>query len=1553
MRFGFSFLKASLALAILTTAASISAYAQSASFTGFDTTHKGNWVGAYGADGYIIANGADTHPGYVTAAFNGSNSWTWENPSTDPRALYSSASSGSRIASTLYTTSTFNIDLNVSGSAQVALYCVDLDTTSRSQTISILNASNNAVLDSRTVSNFTGGVWAVWTVSGHVVVRVTNNPGSFDAVVSGLFFKSLTPVAPPTVTMNAPVQDPVTGPVTLTATATSNAAIASVQFQVDGVNIGAPVTSGSGSTYSVQWTNPVNGTHSLTAIATDSQSQSATSAPVSVNVLLSTPTRPAATFVKFDTTTIGNWPGTYGGDGYLIANGNTVLPAYATESATGAQAYTWYASTTDPRALRVSPTSNNRIASTFFSTSTFSFDVNISDGQTHQIALYCLDYETNQRKQTITIIDPTTQAVLSTQPISGMYGGVYAVWNISGHVVIKVAYTGGLTSVVSGVFFGGMSSTTPPPTVTIATPAERTVSNTVSVTANAVSSVGIASVQYFVDGSALGSSTSGPSYAYSWNTTTASNGSHTLTAVATDTLGQPSVPSAGVTVNVSNAVATPPSISITAPAAGTVSSTITIQATASATSPATMQSVQFKIDSTPLSTITGAGPYSATWNTTTISNGNHVITAIATDSLNHTASTSVTVNVSNSASSSTAALVKTDFTTAGNWVGNYGGDGYLIANSTSALPSYAQVIPSASALPYTWNNPSTDPRALYTSTSATSRIASTYYTSSSFSFDVNLTDGQTHQIALYSLDIETSARSQTITIQDYTSNAVLASLPVSHFNTGIWTVWNVSGHVVIKVTYNSGLNAVLGGIFFGGVGAPTGPPPTAILNSPAAGTVSGTVNITSTASSSVGIASVQYYLDGTVLGSPVAAGPSYTFTWDTTSTTNGSHTLTAVATDTQNQKGAASPGITVNVSNTVISLPTVSITNPTGGTVLGTVNIQASASATAPATMTSVQFSIDGQSLATVNGSGPSFSTSWNTTNLTNGSHTISALATDSTSHTKSTSATVNVQNIVVSPNTAQFVKADAATKGNWVGVYGADGYIIPNDANNPPGYVNVVITGAGTYTWFPSTTDVRAPLINTSSSNRIASTFYAQSSETFDLNFTDGQLHQVALYCLDYDTSQRSQTIQVIDATTLNILDTQTLATFNGGVYEVWNVTGHVLLKVTNTSSLNAAVSGLFFRSFTGITPPTATFSSPASGETVAGPVTMSVNASSAQGIASVQFQIDGTNVGAPVVGPGPVFTSHWASPLVSNGTHTISAIVTDNLGLRTTASIPISVSNGPAPTPAATLASIDSYTSGSWKGVYGQDGEIIANDSTNPPFYATVNFVNTDNPPFTWHAGDPTTDLPGLEKVNSNQRIGATFFKSTPDASFDIDVNFVDYQQHELSLYFVDWHHNVRAQTVTIMDANTRAPLYSQYFTDFSLGVYYTWNITGHVIINIKLEPTPWNPTSAVVSALFFQPPSVAARPTVSIVSPTPSQTVTKTVTLSVAASSSIGVSSIQYELDGYPLGASVTSGSPFNFQWNTATATNGTHQLNAIAVDSSNHAITSAPILVTVSN
>jgi hypothetical protein len=73
--------------------------------------------------------------------------------------------------------------------------------------------------------------------------------------------------------------------------------------------------------------------------------------------------------------------------------------------------------------------------------------------------------------------------------------------------------------------------------VTLNTPAEgATVANTINVTATATDDVGVTQVEFFVDGNSIGvDSNSGDGWSVSWDTTTASEGSHTVTATATDT----------------------------------------------------------------------------------------------------------------------------------------------------------------------------------------------------------------------------------------------------------------------------------------------------------------------------------------------------------------------------------------------------------------------------------------------------------------------------------------------------------------------------------------------------------------------------------------------------------------------------------------------------------------------------------------------------------------------------------------------------------------------------------------------------------------------------------------------------------------------------------------------------------------------------------------------------------------------------------------------------------------------------------------------------------
>ena len=136
----------------------------------------------------------------------------------------------------------------------------------------------------------------------------------------------------------------------------------------------------------------------------------------------------------------------------MIAQDSNTLPSYALAT-TEAVLYTWAASTSDPRALLKAALSSNRIASTYAAVSSFSFDLNVTDGNSHKVSLYCLDWDSTQRTQTISILDATANTLLNKQLLLGFHNGVYLSWNISGHVTIQVDNNPtGVNPVVSGFF---------------------------------------------------------------------------------------------------------------------------------------------------------------------------------------------------------------------------------------------------------------------------------------------------------------------------------------------------------------------------------------------------------------------------------------------------------------------------------------------------------------------------------------------------------------------------------------------------------------------------------------------------------------------------------------------------------------------------------------------------------------------------------------------------------------------------------------------------------------------------------------------------------------------------------------------------------------------------------------------------------------------------------------------------------------------------------------------------------------------------------------------
>ena len=91
----------------------------------------------------------------------------------------------------------------------------------------------------------------------------------------------------------------------------------------------------------------------------------------------------------------------------------------------------------------------------------------------------------------------------------------------------------------------------------------------------------------------------------------------------------------------------------------------------------------------------------------------------------------------------------------------------------------------------------------------------------------------------------------------------------------------------------------------------------------------------------------------------------------------------------------------------------------------------------------------------------------------------------------------------------------------------------------------------------------------------------------------------------------------------------------------------------------------------------PVVSITAPTNGATVSGTITISANATAGLGMSSVQFQIDGTNLGGAVGGPGPTYSTSWNTTTFSNGTHTITAIATDTGGNTASTSMPVTVNN------------------------------------------------------------------------------------------------------------------------------------------------------------------------------------------------------------------------------------------------------------------------------------
>jgi len=252
-------------------------------------------------------------------------------------------------------------------------------------------------------------MYLIWNLSGHVKINVTLTGGG-NATISGAFFGGSTTtsetvtVSPSSVSLSANQQKQFTA----TVTATSNQ---TVSWSISAVNP-ASAPPGNISSTTGLYTAPATITPAQVTIKATSGDGTA-SGTASVNLSNGA----VANFTGSDTSTQGSWHGVYGADGYSLANDTQSLPGYASFAVQNQQNYTWASSTTDPRALQ-NGSNTGRIASQWFTYSTFDFDVNFTDGNTHRFALYALDWDSTTRAESVQIVDANSGVVLDARNIS-------------------------------------------------------------------------------------------------------------------------------------------------------------------------------------------------------------------------------------------------------------------------------------------------------------------------------------------------------------------------------------------------------------------------------------------------------------------------------------------------------------------------------------------------------------------------------------------------------------------------------------------------------------------------------------------------------------------------------------------------------------------------------------------------------------------------------------------------------------------------------------------------------------------------------------------------------------------------------------------------------------------------------------------------------------------------------------------------------------------------------------------------------------------------------
>jgi hypothetical protein len=1172
------------------------------------------------------------------------------------------------------------------------------------------------------------------------------------------------------------------------------------------------------------------------------------------------------------------------------------------------------------------------------------------------------------------------------------------------HFRVRSRDFAGNLAVSSDATFTTLADVTAPAVAVTKPVSGATVTHTVTMSASASDNVGVAGVQFKLDGANFGAEDTTSPYSVSWNTLGAANGSHAVAAVARDASGNLAT-SASVTVTVANDL-TPPSVSITAPASGaTLAGLVTVAASASDTGG--VVGVQFEVSGARLGTEDTSAPYTVSWDTTLAGDGTYTVTGVARDLAGNSArSSGVTVTVANGI----AVLVPQDTFIALNttnqstnatlmtytWPDNQVANAILMKFDLSAIPTGAAVTDATLRLALLSSDATSDPTYTVTAHKVVGRspviTTATGYT----------TDGVTawtpnaccsNGVPLAQADIsppyDTRAIDKTVGTKSWSLTTMVqewAASPTTNFGLLLnsdasklrdrYRYFASIEHAdatrrpSLRITYSL---------------TPDVTPPVITAVTTSGLTLFGAaINWTTNEPSD---SQVEYGLT-TAYGSLTTLDPTRVSSHAGALGGLLANTLYHFRVRSRDFAGnlAVSGDFTLTTLLGDLTAPAVSITTPAAGaTVTGAVTVGASASDNVG--VAGVQFKLDGTNLGAEDTTSP-YSVSWNTTAAANGSHALTAVARDAAGNvTTAATVTVTVSNDTTPPSVSITAPAAAATVAGTVAVSA--------NASDNVGVVGVQFKLDGANLGAEDTTSP---------------------------------------YSVSWNTTAAAN-----------------------GSHALTAVARDATGNVTTAATVTVTVSN-------DTTPPSVSITAPAGASTVSGTVAVSASASDNVAVAGVQFKLDGANLGAEDT--SSPYSASWTTTGASNGPHSLTAVARDAAGNQSTsAAIAVTVSNLPPAGLAAlypgdvgieahpdvvfverfeeaTLTDLFSrwtdilngsrmawssdVPAGSpgthsvdipWLGggvsngghLYkllspGVDDTLYVRYYIKYPTSGRYNhsgvWMGGSNPPLSWP--NPQAGI----KPTGNDRFSAAAEPNNSTLRFDHYDYWMGMHQSNDGSYWGNllrndpnlvanpgqWmcvEHMVKLNNPVTSSSGehaiwingTKVSHVGQGFPNGSWsGGIFTQSPSGTPFeglrwrsdANLKLNYiwlqnySPDDPAGfqghmnfdhlvaarSYIGCLPASAPPDAVPPAVSITTPAAGTTVAGTVAVAANASDNVGIVGVQLKVDGANVGAEDTV-SPYSVSWTSSTAANGPHTLTAVARDAAGNQTTSPAVSLTVNN